>query len=54
MLQYVVSNQGLHCLPVIQQLLDTLVSKLYVFKFKNKYVLKFKNKYGKELRCQNT
>ena len=41
------SHQGLHCLPLIQQLLDTtLGSKLYLFKFYNKY--------GKEFRCGNT
>ena len=28
------SHQGLHCLPLIQQFLDTtVVSKLYLFKF---------------------
>ena len=32
--QNVVSHQGLHCLPLIQQFLDTTSgSKLYVFKF---------------------
>ena len=41
------SRQGLKCLPLIQQLLDTtLGSKLYFFKFQNKN--------GKELRCPNT
>ena len=40
-------HQGLHCLPLIQQFLDTtLVSKLYL--------LKFQNKYSKELRYRNT
>ena len=32
-LQNVVSDQGLHCLPLIQQFLDTVMgSKLYWFK----------------------
>ena len=45
--QNVASHQGLHCLPLIQQLLDTTSgSKLYLFKFYNKY--------GKELWCPNT
>ena len=43
MLQKAASHQGLHCLPLIQQFLDTtLGSKWYLFKFYNKY--------GKELR----
>ena len=47
MLQNAASHQGLNCLPLIQQFLDTtLGSKLYLFKFYNKY--------GKELRCPNT
>ena len=34
MLQNAVSNQGLHCLPLTQQYLDTILgSKLYLFKF---------------------
>ena len=34
MSQNVASHQGLHCLPLIQQFLDTtLGSKLYLFKF---------------------
>ena len=34
MLQNATSHQGLHCLPLIQQFLDTaLGSKLYMFKF---------------------
>ena len=34
MSQNVVSHQGLHCLPLIQQFLDhTLGSELYLFKF---------------------
>ena len=34
MLQNVASHQGLHCLPIIQQFLDTTSgSKLYLFKF---------------------
>ena len=38
------SHQGLHCLPLIQQFLDTTSgSKLYLFKFMNKYCM--------ELRC---
>ena len=45
--QNVVSHQGLHCLPLIQQFLDTTSgSNLYLFKFWNNYV--------KELRCPNT
>ena len=40
--QNVASHQGLHCLPVIQQFLNTKSdSKLYLFKFYHKY--------GKEL-----
>ena len=31
--QNVASHQGLHCLPLIQQFLDTSGSKLYLFKF---------------------
>ena len=42
MLQIAASRQGLPCLPLIQQFLDT------------SYWLKFYNKYGKELRCPNT
>ena len=38
---------GLYCLPLIQQLLDTILgTKLYL--------LNYKNKHGKELRCPNT
>ena len=38
MLQNVASHQGLHCLPLIQQFLDTTSdSKLYLLKFKSKY-----------------
>ena len=45
-LQNSASHLGLHCLPIIQQFLDTVMgSKLYL--------LKFYNKYGKELRCLN-
>ena len=45
--QKAVSHQGLHCLPLIQQFLDTTSgSKLYLFKFKNKY--------GQEFLCPNT
>ena len=45
--QNAASHQNLHCLPLIQQFLDTPSgSKLYLFKFENKY--------GKELRCPNT
>ena len=32
-LQNVMSHQGLHSLPLIQQVLDTRGSKLYLFKF---------------------
>ena len=46
-LHSVASYQGLLCLPLIQQILDTTKgSKLYF--------LKFYNKYCKELRCPNT
>ena len=45
--QNVASHQGLHCLPLIQQYLDSTVgSKLCLFKF---YI-----KYSKELKCLNT
>ena len=45
--QNAASHLGLHCLPLIQQFLDTtLGSELYWFKLKNIY--------GKELRCPNT
>ena len=45
MRQNAASHQGLHCLPLIQQFLDTTSgSKLY----------KFLNKHGKELRYPNT
>ena len=45
--QNATSHLGLHCLPIIQQFLDTTMgSKLYL--------LKFYNMYGKELRCLNT
>ena len=45
--QFVASQQGLHCLPLLQLFLDTtLGSKLFLFKLKNKY--------DKELRCPNT
>ena len=44
--QNTVSHLGIHCLPLIQQFLDTKSgSKLYL--------VKFENKYGKELRCPN-
>ena len=45
--QNAASHQGLHCLPLIQQILDTTSgSKLYVFKFSNKY--------NEELKSPNT
>ena len=44
--QNVASDQGLHCLPLIQQFLDTSTdSKIDLFRFHTKY--------GKELRCPN-
>ena len=40
------SDQGLHCLQLIQQLLDTSTgSQMDLFKFKDKY--------NKELKCPN-
>ena len=47
MAQNVTSHLGLHCLPIIQQFLDTTIGS-------NLYLLKFNNKYGKELRRLNT
>ena len=45
--QNAASHLGLHCLPLIQQFLDTTSgSELYWFKFQNIY--------AKELRCPNT
>ena len=47
MLQNVVSHQGLHCLPFIQQLLETATeSEMELFKSLNKY--------GNECRDHNT
>ena len=46
MRQNAASHLGLHCLPVIQQFLNTTMGS-------NLYMLKF-HKYGKELRCSNT
>ena len=46
MLHNTASDRGLHCLQLIQQLLDTSTgSQMDLFKFKNKY--------DKELRCPN-
>ena len=45
--QNVAFDQDQHCLPFIQQFLDTSeVSKIDLFKFSDKY--------GKELKCPNT
>ena len=45
--QNAVPHQDLHCLPLIQQLLDTTTgNKLYLFKFQSKC--------GKEMRRLNT
>ena len=45
--QNVASDQGLHCLLLIEKILDTVaVNGIVLFKFKEKY--------GKEVRCLNT
>ena len=44
MLQNAASDQGLHCLPLIQLILDVSAGS-------NTDLFKFKGKYGKELWC---
>ena len=49
MQQNAASHQGLHCLPLIHLLLDSVLGK------PNKpYLFKFKNKYDKQFRCPNS
>ena len=43
----VASDQGLHYLQLVKQILDTLAGSEMEF-------FKFLDKYGKELKCQNT
>ena len=36
--QNAASHKGIHCLPIIQQFLDTTMNKLYLFKFLKRMV----------------